>query len=116
MTGGKGAGHARRPQGGGLSGPTENSTTTAWALAPGEKNFCELAEELYDPAGQLLGHLNGANGVWWEEYAPFDGRVLWYYTQSAYVSSGWHWGGRAAYIACSATYDVMKGAPPAKIF
>ena len=48
------------------------------------------SEELYDPSGQLLGHLNGANGVWWEEYVPFDGRLLWYYTQATNVSRYFH--------------------------
>jgi RHS repeat-associated protein len=47
-------------------------------------------EELYDPSGRLLGHLNGANGVWWEEYVPFDGRLLWYYTQATNTSRYFH--------------------------
>ena len=48
------------------------------------------SEELFDPAGQLLGHLNGANGIWWEPYVPFDGRLLWYYTQATNVSRYFH--------------------------
>ena len=51
---------------------------------------CGRTEELFDPAGQLLGHLNGANGVWWEEYVHFDGRLLWYYTQATNVSRYFH--------------------------
>jgi RHS repeat-associated protein len=51
---------------------------------------CGRSEELYDPAGNLLGHLNGANGIWWEEYVPFDGRLLWYYTQATNVSRYFH--------------------------
>ncbi len=47
-------------------------------------------EQLYDPAGQLLGHFNGANGVWWEQYVQFDGRLLWYYTQATNVSRYFH--------------------------
>ncbi len=47
-------------------------------------------EDLFDPSGQLLGHLNGANGVWWEEYVHFDGRLLWYYTQATNVSRYFH--------------------------
>ena len=51
---------------------------------------CGRTEELFDPAGNLLGHLNGANGIWWEEYVPFDGRLLWYYTQASNVSRYFH--------------------------
>ncbi len=47
-------------------------------------------EDLFDPSGQLLGHLNGANGVWWEEYVHFDGRLLWYYTQATNTSRYFH--------------------------
>ncbi len=48
------------------------------------------SEELFDPAGQLLGHFNGANGIWWEQYVQFDGRLLWYYTQATNVSRYFH--------------------------
>ncbi len=47
-------------------------------------------EDLFDPSGHLLGHLNGANGVWWEEYVHFDGRLLWYYTQATNTSRYFH--------------------------
>ena len=47
-------------------------------------------EQLFDPAGQLLGHFNGGNGIWREQYMPFDGRLLWHYTQATNASRYFH--------------------------
>ncbi len=72
------------------SGSTWSATYNAFGQRVERISTGGRTEELYDPSGRLLGHLNGANGVWWEEYVPFDGRLLWYYTQATNVSRYFH--------------------------
>ncbi len=47
-------------------------------------------EYVYGAAGTDLGNFNGGNGAWYEQYVPFDGRVLWYYNPSGNKSQYFH--------------------------
>ncbi len=47
-------------------------------------------EYVYGAAGTDLGNFNGGNGAWYEQYVPFDGRVLWYYNALGNKSRYFH--------------------------